>query len=330
MADENESVEVTLDLPLEGGSATEEKAEIKTEAKAEDPIAVLQRQYDELRAKDESRARELETARQNELKAREEAQRSAVEVDRARTQIVSSELQANINAIAMEQATLDAAKREYIAAQEAGNFSGAADAQERISAATANRVALEREKHYLETRAPVTEGRVESRQQQQLPSDPVERAIVVSAMQGAPFSQRSADWLRAHPEVVKNNISARKAALADAEAREKGIPVDTDDYFAFVEDYLGYSQHQQQTTQPTTRPRSMPAAPPSREPAATNGGSKKVDVSLSAAERRSATDGTLVWNTGPNKGKPIGVEEMAKRKHFMADKYKSITATSVN
>ena len=50
-----------------------------------------------------------------------------------------------------------------------------------------------------------------------------------------------------------------------------------------------------------------------------NGGA--TEVRLSAAEARSATDGTLVWNyedpTGKGrfkKGEPIGIQEMARRK----------------
>lgn len=70
----------------------------------------------------------------------------------------------------------------------------------------------------------------------------------------------------------------------------------------------------------------MPAAPPSRDPAASPGASK-VSVNLSPNEVKSATDGTIVWNTGPNKGKPIGTQEMARRKALLQrdGKYSNIS-----
>lgn len=41
-------------------------------------------------------------------------------------------------------------------------------------------------------------------------------------------------------------------------------------------------------------------------------------VTLTAAERRMATDGNIVWGRGHAKaGKPIGVREMLRRKRLM-------------
>ena len=60
----------------------------------------------------------------------------------------------------------------------------------------------------------------------------------------------------------------------------------------------------------------MPAAPPSRDAASTPGVGK-VSVQLKPNEVKSATDGTIVWNSGPNKGKPIGTQEMARRKAIL-------------
>src|SRR5260370_373085 len=44
---------------------------------------------------------------------------------------------------------------------------------------------------------------------------------------------------------------------------------------------------------------------------------KRNGVYLSEKEKKIATDGTLVWNYGPNKGKALGLQEMARRKAEM-------------
>ena len=64
----------------------------------------------------------------------------------------------------------------------------------------------------------------------------------------------------------------------------------------------------------------MPVAPVQSSAGGTSGGGP--EIRLSPGEAQSATDGTLVWNyddpSGKNrfkKGDPIGIQEMARRKH---------------
>lgn len=290
----------------------------------DDPIAALKKQYDDLKAQDEERAKQLEQARQSEAKAQDEARRLATEAERANTRIAGSELNATANAIAAEQGALEAAKRDYRAAYEAGDPDKMADAQERIATAATNKVALEREKARLEASRPTTEGRV---QQPQLPDDPVERMITISSLQGHPMSPRAQAFLREHREIATDSLATKKVGYLHEEAVRKGLPVESDDYYAHIEEGMGYRQKEtHHTTQPQSRPRSMPAAPPSRDNGSATSGGTRVDVALTEGERKSAVDGTLVWNSGPNKGKPIGLEEMAKRKYKLTQegKYKNI------
>jgi len=61
-----------------------------------------------------------------------------------------------------------------------------------------------------------------------------------------------------------------------------------------------------------------PAAPISRGDGGdiSSGGGPAV-IKLTPGEARAATDGSIVWNSGPSKGEPIGVKEYARRKSIM-------------
>ena len=61
----------------------------------------------------------------------------------------------------------------------------------------------------------------------------------------------------------------------------------------------------------------MPSAPISRGDGGDISSGGPAVVKLSAGEARAATDGSIIWNAGPNKGEPIGVKEYARRKAIM-------------
>jgi hypothetical protein len=286
---------------------------------SDDALKELLRQHEEFRARDVVRDRDLETARRDAENARLAAQNAALEAEQAKTQVVSTELQAAIDKLAAAKSEADAAEREYVTAQEAGNWAEAAKAQRRLSRAEANQVAFEREKAYLENQrtVTVTEGRVEQRQQSQ-PQPAVTDSFEATISRATP---RSKEWLRAHPECVTDDEMRMKAWASHAAAVKKGLRPDSDEYFHFVEEYLGFAdgenkQQHQTNGQDRGRQRTMPAAPPSREPSSSPTATS-LKVKLSPGEVAHATDGTIVWNTGPNKGKPIGVQEMARRKAML-------------
>ena len=58
----------------------------------------------------------------------------------------------------------------------------------------------------------------------------------------AQLSPRSAAWVRAHPEFATNQKLTRKMIRAHEDAVDDGLPPDTDDYFAYVENRLGVAQ----------------------------------------------------------------------------------------
>ena len=117
-----------------------------------------------------------------------------------------------------------------------------------------------------------------------LPSDPVEAVA-------SQLSPRSASWIRAHPEAVKNQKTYTKMISLHSIAVADGIIADSDEYFDYIETNLGYRRARQiedqfddpqkMAAKPMVRKLAPPAAPPSR-------GASTNRMNLSAAQREAA------------------------------------------
>ena len=119
----------------------------------------------------------------------------------------------------------DAAKRDLMAAHEAGDFAKVADAQDRLSMANARIVEAEKGKMALEDeiKAPVRQP-----VQQRQADDPVESYART-------MSPRSAEWVRQHPDVIVRGHDgyevAPRAMAAHYAAIDDGLALDSDEYF---------------------------------------------------------------------------------------------------
>lgn len=272
-----------------------------------DPVDDLKKQHDTLKA-DRDR---LQAERDAALRRAQAAQQ---EVTTARSEITEREAESIDAGISAAQAEAEAAAKDQVAALEAGDFAKAAEAARKAARAEARIERYNEAKADIEARktAPV-EKRSEQRQEQQV--DPVEAYI-----QGR--TEPTANWLRAHREWVSDPTKNAYLTEAHYNAVRSGRVVDTPEYFAHVEEYIGLKPKAEAKTNgatPPARRTAPPVAPVSGAGGGTNGGG--AEVRLSKAEVASATDGTLVWNyndpSGQNrfkKGDPIGVQEMARRK----------------
>jgi phage I-like protein len=107
----------------------------------------------------------------------------------------------------------------------------------------------------------------------------------------AQLSSKSADWVRKHPEYVKDAKLNRKMIAAHELAMADGIRVDSEDYFTAIEETLKIKPSAPQTetsdeyaAKVTQRRDAAPAAAP-----VSRGGSTRTNVvRLSAAEREMA------------------------------------------
>jgi len=172
-----------------------------------------------------------------------------------------------------------------------GNFDKMAEATAEIAALETRRAQLQQQEQHLE-RIPVP------------PADPVE---AYCANRTAPTQQ----WLRSHPDFVTDRTKNARLTSAHWAAQAEGIAPDTAQYFEFVEKKVGI-----RGGRASGGSDGGGAAVVKHDPNThvMNGGR---NVYLTQGEAERADDGSIIWNYGPNKGKPIGREEFARRKAAM-------------
>lgn len=311
MAGEDEDVIVSLpgtegDVKITKVGEAAAPAGAKT---ADDPMDDLKNQF----ASMTQRAKVAEQAVQQ---TAAELQETNLRLQSMEGRVVDSQLDTVLSGLAAAEAAAQSAEREFVAAAEAGDFAAQARAQRKISAAEARSQRLQEAKDDLEDAAKRRPDPAAPRRpappEQAPAADPIERFT-----QG--MSQRSAAWIKSHPECVTDPklnarmLAAHNLALAD------DVVVDSEEYFRRIEDGIKSAGGKPAPAAGDGRRPSSAAAPASGGGGALNGGT---EVRLTKREAESATDGTLVWNypdpTGQNRwktGDPIGLAEMARRKH---------------
>jgi hypothetical protein len=233
-----------LVVELEGNDKGEGAPNPKPDT--EDPADVLKRQLEETQARETA---ERERAQRAEREAAE-ARRAAADYQ---TRDAERELQIASTAIESAKHEADAAARELKEALEAGNYEEVVKAQRRVARTEQRLQQMEDGLEIIKARRnlpPPTEGRV----QPQPPADPVE-----AMAHGR--SAKTAAWIRAHPTVATDPRLNKKAVAAHMEAEADGIAPDTDEYFARIEERLGFKQPEQ--APPAQKQKSVPppAAP---------------------------------------------------------------------
>ena len=230
---------------------------------------------------------QLEQERMARSEAESRARAASETAARAGAEVQDSNLQLIVSAIDSVNRTNFMLKRDYSAAMSAGNFDHAAEIQSQMSINAAKMLQLENGKAALEQRIANPPPR-----QEEAPQDPVE-AIA------SQLSPRSAAWVRAHPECVRDKRLYMKMVGAHNIAVADGFQADTDEYFAQIERQMGYRKPQTNVQrEDTEEPSSMAAKPMAKKPqppaapssrTAGNGNSGRNTVTLSAAEREMAS-----------------------------------------
>lgn len=291
-------VEIEAEESSSGSTTTAASAEgEKPVEKTEDATEVIKAQTEEYEAN-------LERERQAKKEAEERAAKAEREAAEARTRVASSEIETIEAAVAIAEKNKTEAQRAMKEAMERGDFDAFIRSQEEFNTA-----------HYQVNKLNEGKRALESRTSAPSSADPVEGYI-------AQFTPRSQNYLRQNIEFVKDKAKNKRLVAAHYEAEAEGLVPDTDAYFEFLDSRLKGGAASSAKVEKESRPsaKSTPAAPVSRGNDISSGGSGgERKVKLTPNEARAATDGTIVWNTGPNKGKPIGVKEYARRKALMAE-----------
>lgn len=142
---------------------------------------------------------------------------------------------------ALEAAQQQAAnfKAEFQAALDAADHRAAAEAQEKLSDARHNLLRLQEQRAYVEAEARQPPPQQPPPQQQPLRVDQIAQGL---AQDGYP---RSADWLRSHPEwASRQDLLKRVASASNHLVDNRGLALESDEYFAALEQELGMSQRQ--------------------------------------------------------------------------------------
>lgn len=249
----------------------EEDIEVQVEAdEADEPevvppkdgIAELKRQLDE------ERARRAEAER----KAVEAAQREHV----ARVDKEDTDIQLVSGAIDTLDRDTDMLKQSLQYAMQTGDHARAVELQEEISDNKAKLLQLRNGLEAMKSRPKAPPPPVHA--------DPVEAFA-------ARLTPRSADWVRAHPEFVRDPAKNRKMIAAHELAVADGIQPDTDAYFEAIEATLRVKPQAQQVEEEASSSAAKVVSRRDAAPAAapvSRGTPSRNTVRLTAAEREMA------------------------------------------
>lgn len=271
-----EQIELELNLePL----ASEQKDDDIIIKEAEEPE--IQTKQPELTVDDG--INELKARLEEERRAREDAERRYREAQEqanyAKNDAYDTNLRLIDNAIETVKRNNEILKQNLKDAMAAGDYDAAADIQ-------ANMIKSDNDLRQLQTGKQQYEA---VGKQPVRPSDPVEQIA-------SQLTERSADWVRAHPEYARDPAMTRRMVRAHEDAIDEGLKADSDEYFAFVETKLKIRKAEppkqeesalSEASAPTQRRSAPPAAPVSRSGTGT-GGTRSNVVSLNSAEREHA------------------------------------------
>jgi hypothetical protein len=254
-----------LEITVETEEQPDEAAEEVKIVKPEDGIADLQRQLEAERSRREAAERMARDAEERERSAR-------IDKDESEIHLVT-------NAIQTLNRDKEILRANYAQALRAGEFERAASINDEINEAATQLQQLTNGLEAMKAKPKV----------QPLPpqsSDPVEAFA-------ARLTPRSADWVRAHPEFVKDSRLNRKMIAAHELAVADGHAPDTDGYFSAIEQTLNVGRRaasavDEEASSSAAKVVSRRDAAPAAAPVSRGGSNRTNVVRLTAAEREMA------------------------------------------
>ena len=274
MADEPEQIEINIE-------PTDEKikdADIEVVA-AEEPSS--KRAIDPQEAMEGLKA-QLEREKMARIEAERRAQQHAESAANAKNEVQDSNLHLVNNAIETVKQHNSMMQAQWSEAMGLNDYNRAAEIQMAMATNASKLQTLENGKQSLESSPKVVPERF-------APSDPVE-AFASS------LSPKSADWIRRHPEYITDPRLNRKMIAAHELAVSDNLPLDSEDYFAAIEDTLKINRAEPvsrrdepmaEAAKVTQRRSAPPAAPVTRS--GTASGSNPNVVRLTSQEREMAS-----------------------------------------
>jgi hypothetical protein len=221
---------------------------------------------------------QLAAERAGRAEAERKLHQAAREVHSARSEVDETNLQLVVNAIDTVNRDIELLSQAHTQAMQNGDYDRATRIQREMSANEAKLLQLNNGREAMESAPRQPEPQLP-------PADPVEAFA-------AQLSPRSADWVRRHPEFVRDARLNSKMIAAHNLAVADGIPTDSDDYFAAIEETLKIGSRNVQTdtgdqyaAKVVQRRDAAPAAAPANRG---NQSASSNVVRLSAAQREMA------------------------------------------
>jgi hypothetical protein len=317
--EEDDGGEVIVSLPATEGEIQVRKVEPKAAGKEiesasfnEDPVEDLKSQF----ATMTQRATAAEHAAQQHAR---DLQDTRQQLQTVQSEVVTSQTETLESGIAAAEAEAAQAEAAYAAAFEAGDAMAVARAQRVMATAVSRKERLSEALEDLkeEVKAKPAQRQDPAQRPRQAQQDPVEAFA-------SNMTPKSAAWIRAHPEAITDKKKNARMLAAHNDAVADDVEIESPEYFRRVEAAINKGAAKPAAGVDGDGRRPSSAAAGGGNPGgggSLNGGG--TEVRLTKGEARSATDGTLVWNwddTSPEKkfkkGDPIGLAEMARRKHY--------------
>jgi hypothetical protein len=278
MSDTEEHVEVELEEPKKA-DASEPEVEIE-EPKAKKIEKVEEKREVAPEEGIETLKKRLETEKRRAEEAEKRAHQAKQQIAKAHQDVKDSNYQLVSNALETAKGRAEALKTAFAEALSVGDHNRVAEVQAALIENESHISELKRGKKALKQQLKEAEKAKKSEIKQ------MDRSIDPIDQMAQTVSPRSASWLRDNRENLRDERSIRKMFRAHEDAVDDGIVPDSDDYFAFIEQRMGWQKavepEPMSEAAPPKRQAPPPAAPVSR------GGQRQNVVRLSAAEADTA------------------------------------------
>lgn len=281
---------ILVELPaIPSGEAIPEDRPVRADAPAptpattdDDPVKQLTTQVEELK----KAAKYNEEALQRSEKARREAlaisEQAAQEAFRAQQNTTATEHEYLSSALVAAQNELAGAKLAAKQAGEAGDFAAQAEAHDRLADA---RTKI----NQYEGAIASLEHQIKNAPQEPPKPAPQQPANVNEAIDSnAALLPREREFLKAHPELVIDANLNNELSVAHNRAMRQGIKRGSDQYFAYMDDFLGYKPAAAGNGADQHEDNAMVSAPVSREAPSHSGRTTPDRVTLTAEQREMA------------------------------------------
>ena len=220
--------------------------------------------------------KELNKKLKKETQARKEAERLAQEahhkIQKAYGEVEDTNLHLVSSAIDNLRRENESLTANYAEAMSSGEYERAASIQLEMST-NANKLSQ------LETGF----AQMQRQPRQQIPETPPSGDVMLDQIINS-VTPKSARWLKDNRENLSNERMIKKMFRAHEDAVDDGITPDTEEYFGYIEQRLGFDREQEQgspmseASKPATRKAAPPAAPVNR------GGSRSNEATLTRAQ----------------------------------------------